>query len=96
MFAVTVMFEIKVEHAGVFLPLMIANAKASLNDEPGCKQFDVCCNPAKPTDVFLYELYDDEAAFKLHLQTPHFKSFDAQVASMIENKTVQTFTEVTQ
>ncbi len=96
MFAVTVMFEIKETHVSEFLPLMIANAQASLTSEPGCKQFDVCRNPANPQEIFLYELYDDEAAFKVHLQTDHFKSFDAKVASMINEKIVQTFTEVSQ
>ncbi|QDG76119.1 putative quinol monooxygenase [Labrenzia sp. PHM005] len=96
MFAVTVMFEIKASHVNDFLPLMTANAKASLKEEPGCRQFDVCCNPAKLHEVFLYELYDDEAAFRAHLLTRHFKVFDAKVASMVANKTVQTFTQVIQ
>lgn len=96
MFAVTVMFEIKAEHINDFLPLMTANAKTSLKDEPGCRQFDVCCNPARPQEIFLYELYDDEEAFRTHLLTRHFKVFDAKVTPMIASKKVQTFTQVTQ
>ncbi|WP_297837197.1 putative quinol monooxygenase [uncultured Roseibium sp.] len=94
MYAVTVVFQIKAEAVEDFLPLMIANAEASLKDEPGCRQFDVCTDPDRPGDVFLYELYDDADAFQVHLQTPHFKSFDAKVAGMIAQKTVRTYAKV--
>ncbi|MEM5584597.1 MULTISPECIES: putative quinol monooxygenase [unclassified Roseibium] len=96
MFAVTVMFKIRQGQADAFLPLMSENATISLKTEPGCRQFDVCSDPARPDEVFLYELYDDEAAFKTHLATPHFKSFDAAVTDMISGKTVLTFTKVAQ
>jgi len=96
LFAVTVLFEIKHSHEGEFLSLMTANAQTSLKDEPGCRQFDVCYTPERSQEVFLYEIYDDEAAFKEHLQTPHFKSFDASVSQMVTRKTVQTFTKVMQ
>jgi (4S)-4-hydroxy-5-phosphonooxypentane-2,3-dione isomerase len=94
MYAVTVLFKINEGRRDQFLPLMIENARLSLQDEPGCHQFDVCTDPARPDDVFLYEIYDDVAAFKAHLQMPHFKSFDANVSEMIDEKTVWTFSEV--
>jgi len=94
MYAVTVVFQIKAEVVEDFLPLMIANAEASLKDEPGCRKFDVCTDPDRPGDVFLYELYDDADAFQAHLQTHHFKSFDAKVAGMIAQKTVRTYAKV--
>jgi quinol monooxygenase YgiN len=33
--------------------------------------------------VNLYEIYDDEAAFQAHLQTPHFAKFKSTVTEMI-------------
>lgn len=96
MFAVTVLFEIQEGRMSAFLPLMTDNAQTSLKTEPGCRQFDVCADPARPREVFLYEIYDDEAAFKAHLQTAHFRSFDAKVSDMITAKTVLTYTKVTQ
>jgi len=96
MFAVTVLFQIKEGHMDAFMPLMIDNAQTSLKTEPGCRQFDVCADPANPRDVFLYEIYDDEAAFKMHLQSAHFLTFDAKVADMVETKNVQTYTQVMQ
>ncbi len=95
MFAVCVTFHIKQELMDAFLPLMHENAQSSLSDEPDCHRFDVCTNP-ESAQVFLYELYSDAAAFQAHLQTPHFKSFDAATSDMIEKKDVTTFADVFQ
>lgn len=96
MFAVTVTFQIKPGRMADFLPLMLANARASLTAEDGCHQFDVATDPKRPDEVYLYELYSDSHAFDLHLGSPHFKAFDAQVGKMITDKTVKTYTEVQQ
>lgn len=91
MFVITVQFRIKPGMLNAFLPLMEANARQSLADEPGCRQFDVCQNPEIPEEIFLYEVYDDAAAFSEHLATAHFKEFDAATTQMIETKTVQSY-----
>ena len=96
MFAVCVTFRIKPESLDAFLPLMLENARASLADEPGCHQFDVCQNPADPAEIFLYELYDDAAAFETHKSMAHFKRFDAETADMVATKHVQTFARLTE
>ena len=90
MFAVCVDLTIQQGQMDVFLPLMIANAEASLRDEPGCVQFDVVRPDSDPDLVVLYELYTDAAAFDAHLQTPHFKAFDAQTTAMVQAKSVLT------
>ncbi|MEL7253232.1 MAG: putative quinol monooxygenase [Pseudomonadota bacterium] len=95
MFAVTVTFDIHEDQMGAFLPLMQQNAQTSLADEPGCLRFDVCTDPARPAEVFLYEIYEDAAAFDTHLASPHFKAFDAQTRAMITAKVVKTYAQVT-
>lgn len=92
MFVVTIEFEIKPEAVAAFMPLMLDNAATSLTDETGCQRFDVCAAPDSAAKVFLYEVYDDKAAFDVHLASPHFKSFDAAVADMIASKSVATYT----
>ena len=87
MYVIIVDFEIDPEQIDAFLPLMRENASASARDEPGCRQFDVCHDPDPLGHVFLYEVYDDRAAFDAHLSTPHFMSFDAATAGMIISKT---------
>jgi quinol monooxygenase YgiN len=88
MFVVAVTFIIKPDAWEEFLPLMTINAHASVTNEAECQQFDVCTNPTAPFTVFLYEVYTDRAAFDVHLQTPHFKTFDGAVADMIAAKDI--------
>jgi len=94
MFAVIVNLRVRPDRMGEFLPLMLRNAATSRAVEPGCHRFDVCTDSARPGEVFLYELYADAAAFTAHLDSPHFKVFDAAVADMVIAKDVRTYTEV--
>ncbi len=96
MYAVCVTFKLKEGQTTAFMPLMRENAQTSLRDETGCLQFDVLSDPSKPDGVFLYELYENRAAFDAHLQSRHFQHFDAATAGMIDSKDVQTWGEVTQ
>ena len=63
--AVLVEFLVKDGFAARFGELILANAKASLNGEEGCRQFDVLVGPDEPRRFVLYEIYDDERAFDL-------------------------------
>jgi autoinducer 2-degrading protein len=82
-YVVTVEFDVDPKQFDAFLPLMAENAKASREQEKGCRRFDVCRPRDVASRVFLYEIYDDEAAFQAHLQTAHFKSFAAATKDMI-------------
>ena len=95
MYAVTVTFTLNEGRLGDFLPPMMANARASLQ-EPACRQFDVCTDPERPDTVFLYEVYDDLAGFQAHMETAHFKSVGAKVDGMIADKHLVCFSEVRQ
>lgn len=94
MFAVTVTFTIHDGKMEVFLPLIRKNAQASVADEPGCQQFDVCTDPDRPNQVFLYEIYDDEAAFVAHQQMPHYKAMGAAASGLVAQKDLRTFSTV--
>jgi len=96
MFAVVVTFTIKNDQFDRFMPLMLANARASLAHEDGCHQFDVCTDSARVNKVFLYELYTDADAFQVHLASAHFQSFNAETSDMLAAKDVRTFAHVAQ
>ena len=89
MYVVTVEFVVKIEHVQDFRTAIVANARTSREFEPGCRQFDVCTDPANARAVFLYELYSDRAAFDAHLASDHFRQFDQQVAPWVERKTAR-------
>ena len=63
MFVVCVEFEIESGQTDVFMAAVRTNAEQSFNQEEGCQQFDVYLDRQFPNSVFLYEVYDDEAAF---------------------------------
>ena len=92
MFVVTVSFTIKPEKLGEFLPRMLENARLSVSLEPGCQRFDVCSAKDETEKIFLYEVYDDEAAFAAHKKMNHFLEFDDVVGPLITSKTVKTYT----
>lgn len=94
MFVVAVTFEVQEDHVKAFLPLMRQNAETSLAQEPGCLRFDVCTDESRPSEVFLYEIYESAAAFDAHLNSSHFIAFDDQTGPMIASKTVKTYGQV--
>jgi (4S)-4-hydroxy-5-phosphonooxypentane-2,3-dione isomerase len=87
--ALVVEFRIKPEFVGDFAAAIEDNARASRETEPGCRQFDVCRDPADPALFFLYELYDDDAAIQAHLRSPHFLQMDAATAGWVDSKLVR-------
>jgi quinol monooxygenase YgiN len=93
MFVVAVHFEIHPGQEAAFRAAVIEQARLS-REEPCCRQFDVCVDRGRPGTVFLYELYDDEAAFVDHQATPHFARFGATVAPCVTSKNVSTWERV--
>lgn len=91
MFAVVVFFEIKSAHVAEFEEAIKTNAKASVENELGCKQFDVCRDPQDPNTFFLYEIYDDRNAFDAHKASAHYLAFSSVTESWVTNKKVLTY-----
>ena len=89
MYLVAVTFQIAMDKAEAFVARVQQQAADSLT-EAGCRRFDVWVNPADPARVFLYEIYDDRAAFDVHLASDHFKAFDAEVGLWVAEKRVET------
>lgn len=87
--ALVVEFHIKPEFVTDFAAAIEDNAKASRETEPGCRQFDVCRDPADASLFLLYELYDDEAAIQAHLQSAHFLQMNSSTASWVDRKAVR-------
>jgi len=85
-FVITVDFEL---HDGVmaqFMPLMVDNADKSRTLEPGCDRFDVLVPGQGGNHVFLYEIYQDRAAFEAHLKSAHFLEFAQKTKPLIKGR----------
>jgi quinol monooxygenase YgiN len=91
MHVITVRFVVKEAKADQFRARVLQQARDSLSKEAGCRVFDVCTDPSAPGQFFLYEVYDTAGDFDAHLQSDHFKAFDAEVADWVESKHVETF-----
>lgn len=71
-----------------FVEAIKENAAASVK-EPGCREFNVLVLNNRPNHVFLFEVYDNEAALNAHRNTDHFKKFISVSANMIADRNVR-------
>lgn len=62
--------------------------------EPGCRQFDILVLASNPNHVFLYEVYDNEAAYKAHRESDHFKKYAATTANMVAKRDARPMTPI--
>ena len=75
MYVIIAPIQIREGHKEQFMQAIIEDAKGSVNDEPGCLRFDVIQDAGDENRIWLYEVYQDEAAFQAHTQAPHFIKF---------------------
>jgi len=92
-YAITVEFEVDPAAEASFMAHLHENAAESVRTEPGCLRFDVltALQAGDSRAIFLYEIYEDRAAFETHLQAGHFKHFDQVTRDMVRSKTVRAF-----
>lgn len=57
-----------------------------LKNEPGCQRFDLLVPNDDDNKVILCEVYDDDAALELHLNTPHMKQYLEDTGPMVANR----------
>lgn len=86
--ALVVEFGVKPEHKDAFCTLMRSHAKAALDKEPGCLQFDVMVSREDANRVFLYEIYADQKALDEHMASPQLAQTRGSYAHMIADRRV--------
>lgn len=60
--------------------------------EAGCHQYDLHRDPDDPRVLFLYEQYDDEAAFDAHCASAHFRSIvEAQIFPLLGDRRLERY-----
>lgn len=84
MYIIVAPIQIKEGHKAAFIEAMLDDARGSVNNEPGCLRFDVIQDGADANRIWLYEVYEDEAAFQAHLQAPHFITWRDTVKDLME------------
>jgi quinol monooxygenase YgiN len=83
-------FQVKPGCMEAFLAAAADDARHSVADEPGCRQFDVVLLEGSAGIVVFYEVYDNRTVFEAHLETPHLARFrDAFPPLIVEEKPVR-------
>ena len=88
MIALVVRIEIKPGYRRQFMESMLDDARHSIQDEPGCLRFDVLEDHEDSDRIFLYEVYEDNAALEAHGQTPHFLRWKETVKDWFASETL--------
>lgn len=53
--------------------------------EPGVLTYYAVADKTDPSHITILEIYADSAAYKLHIQTPHFKKYKEMVQGMVKS-----------
>ncbi len=88
MYCIVVKTELKPGSREPFLKAMVANAEASVREEPKCLVFDVLEAHEEPDTFYLYEIYTDQDALQDHKETAHYQSTRAIVNELIAAQSV--------
>jgi hypothetical protein len=67
MYVIIAPIQIQEGHKDAFIEAMVKDARNSVNYEPEYLRFDVIQDANDPNRIWLYEVYQDEAAFQAHL-----------------------------
>jgi len=86
MLVVTVNFKAKPGKVNQFREAILYQAKSSRENEEGCQQFDVVQSQEDPARFFVYEIYNDEAAFEVHKASPHSARTKDSVADLLDER----------
>jgi (4S)-4-hydroxy-5-phosphonooxypentane-2,3-dione isomerase len=89
MLVVVVRFDLKEGSFEPFRAAILENAAQS-RTEPGCHRFDVAFSE-DGRRCFLYELYTDEPAFRLHGETAHYQKFAREAAPLFDEKKAEIY-----
>ena len=76
-----------------FLEAIAEDAAATIK-EPGCLQFDVLVLANDPNHLFLYEVYESEAAFRAHRESDYFKKYAETTANMVAKRVTRAMTTI--
>jgi len=53
--------------------------------EPGVLSYYAVADKSNPSHITIVEVYADTAAYKKHIETPHFKKYKATVEHMVKS-----------
>jgi quinol monooxygenase YgiN len=67
---------------------------AATSKEAGCLQFDFSQSASNPNQIFIYEVYENEAAAQAHRASDHFKKYVATIKDISAKRQVRQMVSV--
>lgn len=77
--------EIEPDYLEEYAAILKEEAEASVRLEPGVISIYPMFYKENPTQIRILEIYADQEAYKIHLQTPHFKHYKTATANMVKS-----------
>ena len=86
-------YDVKPEHRDAFRALLDDHAERTLRVEEGCLRFDIlvprgASADENPTHIFLFELYADEDAFRMHTDSERLATFREAYKDMLAGRRI--------
>jgi autoinducer 2-degrading protein len=92
MFVMMVFIETRRDSVAEMRAALLLEARESLTREPGCRRFDVLEDPLEPAGFVLYQGFDDEAAYRAHIESERYAAFAVALEAWTLSKRVLTYT----
>ena len=83
---------VKPEANEPFAKIVKAEMSESIAKENGVRVIYAATDKAQPNKWYFFEIYDDDAAYQSHRDSPHFQKYLKETAGLLQDKT---FTEIT-
>lgn len=94
MLSVVVFLEARRDHVASLRTAILLHAANCLEKEPGCRQYDVGADPVDAASFLLYQVYENEAAYRAHKEYPHYAEFRLKVEPWIATRRILTFEHI--
>ncbi len=91
MFVVIIFHEGQPGRAKALREALLMQAITTLKNEPRCHRYDVSADPTDAASFLIYAVFDDEAAYKAHLESQHYANYAILVEPWTAAKRVLTY-----
>lgn len=76
--------EIDPAHLESYLAALKEEIETSIRVEPGVLALNAVSVKGHPAQIRIFETYADVAAYKAHLESPHFKKYKSRTREMVK------------
>ncbi|EJN93824.1 putative quinol monooxygenase [Streptococcus ratti] len=84
--------QVEVSDSQAFSAIVLPEMRASMETEAGVLVMYAGKDTANPNIWYFFEVYQNEAAYTSHCQTPHFKDYINKTQDLVLNKDLQVLT----